>query len=298
MYKLVTIDLDGTLLNSYGRVSEHTKDVFKQAKKQGVELVLASGRPIKSTLSIAKELDIANYIVAGNGAIVYDVNNDEYIFDKFLSKDKVYQIIELCEKNSINYNIYTVEEIIARDLKYNTLFYHKENANKTIDKRTNITITENIKEYIEKLDKPNFFKITICDESEIIFKNILKKLKTIDNITVLDTAHMSNKTIRQGSHQVDIAYFFTEISAIGINKWEGISYLADKLGIDGSEVIGIGDNINDVEMIQGAGLGVAMENAAPYVKEQADYITKDNESDGVAYVIEKFILNASNNDEQ
>ena len=83
MYKLVAIDLDGTLLNSFGEVTENTKKALLDAKNQGVEIVLASGRPISSTKSLAIELGVDNYKISGNGAVVYEIKNEQAIYDKF-----------------------------------------------------------------------------------------------------------------------------------------------------------------------------------------------------------------------
>ena len=112
MYKLVVIDLDGTMLNSYGVVTNETKEVIKKVEKQGVEVVVASGRPIDSI----KEIESKNYFIAGNGAIIYDMKKDEIIYEKTLSKEKVLEIIKICEDNSISYNIYTENEILATSL--------------------------------------------------------------------------------------------------------------------------------------------------------------------------------------
>ena len=86
MYKLMAIDLDGTLLNSFGEVSEETKKALKLAKEQGTEIVLASGRPISSTESLAVELGVDNYLISGNGAAVYDIKEQKIIYDRFLNK--------------------------------------------------------------------------------------------------------------------------------------------------------------------------------------------------------------------
>lgn len=134
MYKLVAIDLDGTLLNSYGEVSENTKSALKNAINQGTEIVLASGRPISSTKTLALEIGADNYLISGNGAIVYDIKKDEIIYDKFLNKEQVLKIARICEENSIFYNIYTEDEVIAKSLNYNVLFYHKENLKKIEEK--------------------------------------------------------------------------------------------------------------------------------------------------------------------
>ena len=84
MYKLVTVDLDGTLLNSYGEVTENTKEKIKKTQEKGVEIMIASGRPIDSIKEIAKEIESNNYFIAGNGALIYDIKKDEIIYEKFM----------------------------------------------------------------------------------------------------------------------------------------------------------------------------------------------------------------------
>lgn len=291
MYKLMAIDLDGTLLNSYGEVSNATREALIKAKEQGTEVVLASGRPISSTESLAVELGVDNYLISGNGAAVYDIKNQEVIYDRFLTKEQVLNIAKLCEENSFFYNVYTEDEVIASSLNYNTLFYHKENIKKIEEKRTHINIVQNIAEYIEQSGKEKFLKITVCDESKFIFNSIMKKLKAINGIDVLDVEYMSKKKIKSGTEDIDIQYYYTEITNENVNKWSALEFLINKLQIDRSEVIAIGDNVNDKEMIENANLGVVMGNSNPKMKELANVIVADNNSEGVKEAIEKYVLN-------
>ena len=290
MYKLVAIDLDGTLLNSYGEVSEATKNALQKAKSQGVEIVLASGRPISSTESLAIELGVDNYLISGNGPAVFDIKNQKVIYDRFLNKEQVLKIAKLCEKNSFFYNVYTEDEVIASSLNYNVLFYYKENLKKIEEKRTHINVVQNIEKYIEESGKEKFLKITVCDESQFIFNSIMKRLKMIADIDVLETAYMSKKKIKSGTEDVDIQYFYTEITNRNVNKWSAIEFLLEKLNINKEEVLTIGDNMNDLEMIQNAGLGIVMGNSNPKMKEIAKEIVSDNNSEGVLEAFNKFIL--------
>lgn len=290
MYKLVTIDLDGTLLNSYGEVSIKNKETIQQAIRKGTEVVLASGRPIMSVKNLANEIGCNHYIICGNGAITYDIEQDEIIYNRFLEKAKVLQIIKICEENSIFYNVYTKDTILTKNLNYNILFYHQENANKTEEKKTPINIIQNIEEYIQNRKEEDYLKITICDNDKIIFASIIRKLRTIKNVDVLDVAHMSRKTIKDGTDHVSMEYYYTEITNKNVDKWQAVENLIQKLNISKEEVLAIGDNINDAEMIKHAGLGIMMQNSAPYIKQIADVIVKDNDNDGVAQAIENYIL--------
>ena len=290
MYKLVAIDLDGTLLNSFGEVSENTKKALLEAKNKGVEVVLSSGRPISSTESLALELGVDNYLISGNGAAVYDIKNQEILYDRFLTKEQVLNIAKLCEENSFFYNVYTEDEVIASSLNYNVLFYHKENVKKVEEKRTHINVVQNIAEYIEQSGKERFLKITVCDESKFIFNSIMKRLKEINGIDVLEVEYMSRKKIKDGTDDVDIQYYYTEITNENVNKWSAIEFLLEKLNIKKEEVMAIGDNMNDKEMIIGAGMGVVMGNSNPKMKEIADVIVADNNSEGVLEAFNKFVL--------
>ena len=288
MYKLVAIDLDGTMLNSYGMVTENTKKIIKDTISKGTEVIIASGRPIDSIKTIAKEIGSENYFIAGNGALVYDIKENKVIYEKYLSKQKVLEIIKICEENSIAYNIYTEKTIIAKTLKYNVLYYYKENLKKEESKKTNITIVENLYEYIKNLENEKFLKITVCDETQSIFNAIIRKLRTVEDIDVLDVSHMSRKMIRQGTEDVPIEYYYTEISLKKVDKWNAIEFIAQKMNVEKNEIMAIGDNMNDKIMIENAGLGVAMGQSTPRITEIADFVTSDNNDEGVAKTLEKY----------
>lgn len=289
MYKLVAIDLDGTLLNSYGEVSNENKQAIKNAINNGVEIVLSSGRIGDSVESIANELGANNYYISGNGSMLYNMKENKIEYENFIEKEKMLKLIKICDENSIYYSIYTENMVITKSLKYNVAFYNYENSKKLSNKRTNINIVQNIYEYVENLEDNKFLKITICDDSEIIFSRIIDKFKKINNIDVLDVAHMSRKIIKDGTEEVPVEYYYTEITNKNADKWTAIEYLIKKLNIKKEEVIAIGDNMNDELMIKNAGMGVAMGQSNPRIKEIADVVTQDNNNNGVANILNKLI---------
>ena len=239
MYKIVAVDLDGTMLNKYGIVTEETKQTIKQTIEKGTDVIIASGRPIDSIKTIAKEIGSNNNFIAGNGSLIYDIKNDKIIYEKFLSKQKILEIAKICEENSISYNIYTEDTIIAKQLKYNVLYYYKENLKKEEKNKTSITLVENIIDYIKKSENNKYLKITICDETKSIFNSVIRKLKTVSDIDILDVSHMSRKVIKQGTEDINIEYFYTEISLSDVDKWTAIEYLINQLNIKKEEVIAI-----------------------------------------------------------
>ena len=109
-------------------------------------------------------------------------------------------------------------------------------------------------------------------------------------IEVLEVEHMSRKMIRQGTEEVPIEYFYTEISAKNVDKWNAIEVLAEKMQIKPEEIIAIGDNMNDKKMIENAGMGVAMGQSVPIIKESAKYVTNTNIEDGVAKALDDLVM--------
>ena len=290
MYKLVAIDLDGTMLNTYGEVTESTKRILKETMKKGCEVVIASGRTIDSIQAIADEIGTKKYMIAGNGSIVYDISKKNIIYEKYIPKSKALNIIKICEDNSITYSVYTNKTIIANSLKYNILYYYKQNLKKQPNKKTSITLVENIYDYVKNIEDEKVMKIFICDSTESIFNAILRKIGELEDIEILDVSHMSRKVISNGSEEVPIEYFYTEITEKNVDKWYALEFLINKLHIEKKEVMAIGDNVNDRKMIEQAGLGIAMKNSTPKITEVANYVTDfDNNNDGAARAIEKFL---------
>ena len=121
------------------------------------------------------------------------------------------------------------------------LYYHKENAFKTEDEKTHINLVENVYDYIESRDE-RIVKITICDNNKTIFNSIMRKLKEISEIEILEVSHMSRKMIRQGTEEIPIEYFYTEISSKNVDKWNAIEVLKEKMNIKTEEIVAIGEN--------------------------------------------------------
>ena len=243
-----------------------------------------------SVKNLSLDIGANNYIIAGNGTMVYDIKKDKVIYNQFMTKDKVLNIIKICEENSIYYNIYTENSIISKSLSYNILYYNYENTKKPEGKRSNINIVENVYQYIDQINTSNILKITICDESKIIFDRIIEKLRKIRDISVLDVAHMSKKMIQEGTKNINVEYFYTEITNKNADKWIATKFLMNLLHISQEEVVAIGDNVNDKEMVENAALGVAMGGSYLEANKIGNIIVKSNDENGVAEAFEKYIL--------
>lgn len=289
MFKLITIDIDGTLLNSYGEVTDRNKQAIQKALDKNIDVVLTSGRMPKAILPIASEINSNKYLISGNGAAIYDIQNDKIIYNNYMTKKKVLEIIDICEKNSMFYNIYTNSSVLTKSLNYNILYYHNENKKNPEDKRIKINVINDLREHVKNYQGDDFLKFTICDNDKMVFKSIINKLKTIRDIDVLEVSHMSKKIIKHGTEDFEISYFYTEISNKNVNKWSAIEELIKILNITKEEVLAIGDNINDKEMIQNAKVGVVTGNSSPLMKEVADEVVASNNESGVAEAIDKYI---------
>ena len=288
MYKLIAIDLDGTLLNSYGEITKINREAIKTAQDKGIEVILASGRDPRTMERISNELNINSYLIAGNGANVFDIKLQKNIYENYIDVEKALKIIKICKDNSIFFSIYTTEEIITEGIKYNIKVFNNENSYRPEEQRTNIKVVPDIYDYVEK-QNPNILKIIICDEDRIIFNHIIETMKTIEDVEVLEVEHMSKKIIRIGDEQIPVEYFYTEVTNKDSNKWTAIKFLIQKLNIKEEEVICIGDNIKDYEMVKNAGLGIVMSGSALEKQNIADYVTEDNNSDGVGKAMYKYI---------
>ena len=157
------------------------------------------------------------------------------------------------------------------------------------EKRTNINILTDVYDHILKSNDQKYLKVTVCDQSQIVFASIIKKLKAINDIDVLDVSHMSKKIIKAGTEEVLVEYCYTEITNKDVNKWTALEYIMKELNLDRNEIVAIGDNVNDKEMIEEAGLGVAMGNSTQVIKEIANVEVGTNNEDGVCETFQKYI---------
>ncbi len=284
-YKMIAIDIDGTLLNSNSELTQKTIEVLREATKRGIYVVLTSGRISTNVKNFCEKIGANQYLISENGASIINLQTGEIEYSNYLSKETVNKVLDICESNSIYYMVYTQKELIVKNIKHMSLFFYKQNYNPNARIKQVVAGRDYINECNEK-----FTKLMICDEDRSIYKSIIKKLNDNPEIDVMPVPHISTKKLTIDGEEKEITYSYADISAKGANKWTAIEYLANKLGIKNDEIIAIGDNINDIYMIQGAGLGVAMGNSSPWVKNRANIVAPSNDKDGVAQVVEKYIL--------
>ena len=265
MYKLVAIDMDGTLLSSSHQISEKNREAIIKAMDKGVKIVLCSGRTINSLLTFTSELGVLGeeeYVVGHNGAAAMRIIDQEYIYENSLTGKEAKEIAAVCDGVNANYTIYTFDEAMTP----------KDNPHGRYEADLNSMSL--------KIRHPN----TIHDEEKIA------KVLIMDDEDVLDSyVGVIKKHFEEKYNLVRSLPIYLEIMRKEVNKMSGIMAVANLHGIKESEIIAIGDAPNDLEMIEGAGLGIAMGNAQEIIKDASGYITKMNDEDGVAYALNKYL---------
>lgn len=266
-YKMIVLDLDGTLVDSKKKISQRNKEALQKAMQKGVKVVLASGRPVKGVMPKAEELELEKNngcIVAFNGGRIIDVTTGECLFEADLPDGYLKKVYELSRECNIGLMTYEGNDklITVDDNEYIQLEIRVNHLERVVPKDIVEYVTFPVAKYLLAGEPKD------VEKAEPIFKEALGKEL---NVFRSDP-------------------FFLEILPAGIDKAYGLQKLIDVLGIKREEVIACGDGYNDITMLEFAGLGVAMENAMEQTKAAADYITLSNDDDGVAAVVEKFIL--------
>lgn len=268
MYKLIALDMDGTLLKDDKSISNENFNAIQKARENNIKVVLATGRPIKGIEKFLKELNLLSedeYAVTFNGAVVKTTKGDHIMAKTLMTYEDLAYLYNLSKELKVNIHAHTDEECITpKSSKYSVLEAELNS----------IPLTE-----------VDFDKL---DENTIIVKTMF-----IDDEKILDRViEVLPKELYEKYTIVRSAPYFLEFLNKASNKGTGVKLLSEKLGIKREEIICVGDADNDKHMIEYAGLGVAMGNAADSIKEIANFVTKTNEENGVAYVIDKFIFNS------
>ncbi|MDO4163649.1 MAG: Cof-type HAD-IIB family hydrolase [Bacteroides sp.] len=263
-YRLLVLDLDGTLTNSRKEISPRNLDALIRLQQSGVRLVLASGRPTYGIAPLANQLQMKQYggcILSYNGGEIIDWGTDELLYKNLLPNEVLPILYEAATRHR--------QAILTYDNEY-VLTEHPND------------------EYVEKEAFLNKMKIKATDNFLQDAPVPLPKCLIVGHPDELVQTETELAERLQGQISVYRSEpFFLELVPLGIDKARSLSTLLDKLGLTREEMVAIGDGFNDLSMIQFAGMGVAMANAQEAVKQAADYVTLSNDEDGVAAAIEK-----------
>lgn len=270
MIKLVAIDLDGTLLNGQKRISARNVETLKQAKKHGVKVVICTGRPLSSvkpyleTLGLLEEGD---YAVTFNGGMVQKNHNGERISNYQFSVEDIEKMAKEMERHDLPLDVISGSRVfhVQPTPKERTSIYHTMNPNM------------------------DFHHLVVSDFDPAAEYN--KMVVAVEDREFLDQKlDCLSEEIKNQYNFVKSRPNLLEILHKEVSKANALQKLGEHLGISAAEMMALGDEENDLSMIQSVGLGVAMGNAVPEVKVLAQHITDTNEADGVAKAVEQFVL--------
>ncbi len=266
-YKILVLDIDGTLTNSKKEITPRTRAALRKAQEKGVKVVLASGRPTYGIMPVAGELELerfGGYILSFNGGQIINAQTGEAIYQKTLPPQMPALLYDLSQEYKTNIMTYLDQTVITP--KKDDQYVELESSINKMEVRQ----VEDFKAFVN-------FPVTKClmVEDGDYLAQVEQKVKARlgDTLSVLRSEP-----------------FFLEIMPKNIDKAYSLGKLLEHLGLDKEQMIACGDGFNDRSMIEFAGLGVAMANAQEPVKAAADYITVSNDEDGVAAVVERFIL--------
>lgn len=271
MIKLIAIDLDGTLLTDEKTISAGNKAAIQAAKAQGVKVVLCTGRPLNSVLNYLEELGLTetgDYAVTFNGGLVQKNDTGEILSKDVMTHETMADIYALGQSLEIPI------DVVSGDIVYN--LQPQPEAHPSIYHELNRILTFKDSTVADLPKDRDYNKMVSAMPKEYLEQKLGE----------IPQAYRDKYSIvRSGTN-------LFEFLNKNVTKANGLKRLGELLDIQSSEMMALGDEENDLTMIEFAGVGVAMANASDQIKAVADFITLSNEADGVAHAVEKFVLQA------
>ena len=268
-YRLLVVDIDGTLVNGYGIVSAADRAALAEVRAAGIQVCISTGRALRACSGIIDQLSLDSYHISFDGALISSLTSGKEVFVQPIGKDMVRQMVEYAHLNDIDLDLYSTTQYFAERETWSTEAHRR------------------------------FFDLppTIAD-----FASLWERERIVKGGLTSTTPQEEDKAEGFYRHFGDSLHFsrartmafpsatFTNILAPQVSKGRALEVLAERLGIPLAEVMAVGDGNNDISLLSAAGLGVAMDNASSEVKLVADYITLDVEQSGLAAAIKKFLL--------
>ncbi|MED5020652.1 Cof-type HAD-IIB family hydrolase [Paenibacillus chibensis] len=265
MYKLIAIDIDDTLINDDKEVTPATQQALEQAVAKDVVVTLATGRAYASAQAIARQTGLNVPIITYQGSLIKNLMDEKVLYERYVPKDAARKLFEYCIAHDLHLQVYIDDKLYAREENQKLIDYCNLN-------RTPYYIEPDLEKLIEQKTP---------------------KMLIIDDPDYLDTLiPVFRELLGSEVHITKSKPHFLEIMHHEGTKGDALTFLAKHFGVDMSETMAIGDSWNDHEMLEAAGLGVAMGNAIQGLKDIADFVTLSNNEDGVKAAIDQFILNA------
>lgn len=281
MIRLVASDIDGTIIGENNTISSENLKAIHDMTQSNINFTICTGKPYAMVKKFCEDLH-ASYGIFGNGNQIIDLKTGKEIYRKTLSPKEVNSCITLAKKQKLHIHLYTENEVITPELLYMDLrnFILKDSL---FHSDLNFKIIPDIEEYI-KTQNPTIFKLIISSPSSLMdLKNELDQKMNLTIYRIKKSNQYKDKIINK-------EYEYLDITPNKTNKSEALEILSNYLELSSSEVMAIGDNLNDIDMIQNSGIGVAIANAYDAVKQVATYTTTNSvDNSGFAEAVYKYI---------
>lgn len=280
--KLVASDLDGTLIDNNNFIPQKNMEAINTIHNKNINFAICTGKTYSITKDICSKCH-ASYGIFGNGTQIINLKTGEEIYKNILSIEDFNTCYEIAKKNNLHVHVYTDSEVITPKLEYMDLRNYILNGSKDSD-NLHFRIIDDIHSYINK-NKSQIFKLVISSQSS------LDEVKTsiLENLD-LNINHIK-KTNRYKDVIIDKEYEYLDITPKNIGKGYALNYLSNMLNVDTQEVMAIGDNVNDIDMLKVSGIGVTLSDAYDEIKKVATYTTTSSVSDsGFAEAVYKFVV--------
>lgn len=282
MIKLVASDLDGTIIANNNYIYENNYKAIEDLLSNKTNFVICTGKTYPITKEICSKIN-ATYGIFGNGNQIIDLRTGKEIYSNLLSKNDILTCINIAKKHNLHVHIYTNKEVVSEELLYLDLRNYKLQTSTKSEVAMEFKIVDNIKDYVSKNN------IQVC-------KLVITSVNSTNNVKkeILNNLDVSATTIRKFGTFKDFVinkeYEYIDIVPKNVNKSTALKILGNYLNIKSEEMLTIGDNLNDFDMIKNAGVGVAVANAYDEIKQVAKYTTTNPvEKGGFAEAIYKFI---------
>lgn len=282
MVKLIASDLDGTIIDKNNNICLDNLKAIEKINNRNIPFVVCTGK----TYSIFKELCSsfdASYGIFGNGTSIIDLKSGETIYENLLNYSDITETIKLAKENNLHVHIYANNEVITEELLFLDLRNYKLQKKHIYNNEIKYSIVPDLLKYICN-QKLNIFKIVISGTSSL--EHI--KNKILNNLNV--DVYSIKKYGEYKDRIIDKEYEYLDIIPKNVNKDTALNYLSSYLNIKKNEILAIGDNLNDLSLVRNAGIGVAVKNAYPELKNVAEFTTKAPVEKGAfAEAVYKFV---------
>lgn len=282
MIKLVASDLDGTIIGRDNTIFETNFKAINDINNKNIDFVICTGKTYPIIKGMCSKFN-ASYGIFGNGNQIINLRTGEEIYKKLLTDSQVYSCIDIARKYNLHVHIYTDNEIITENLKYMDLRNFKLQQDNYYDNSLEIAVVDDLKYYLQ-FNKTKVCKLIISSETDLSdIKEEISKELDISVTTIKKYGEYKDKILNK-------EYEYLDIIPKGINKSTALNVLGNYLKIDNSEILAVGDNLNDLDMVKNSGIGVAVANAYDELKQVAKYTTENSvEKGGFAEAVYKFI---------